>query len=290
MNKKVTIKNYNLYNKKVGNKDIKIVLISDIHTSNVTNIKDLYYLKDKINTLNPNYICIAGDIIDSISIISNTEVMNKFYDWLYSLGDINNKKIPVLISLGNHDINGINESNKEKYYNYLKKLSSSNTHLLNNSYYKDKYVFIVGFTQPTNTYCTNNSLDEEKKYFDNINSKLLNPSNNKLNIALIHNPINITNKYITNKLNNYDIILSGHMHNGLIPNFIDKIYKGNKGIIFPDKTLFPKIARNIVNLSNNRYLIISGGITKLSHTSGIFHHGNFLYPMEIDDIIVSNNK
>ena len=166
MNKKVIIKKYNLYNKKVGKKNIKIALISDIHISNVTKMKNLYHLKDKINNLNPNYICIAGDIIDSINVITNTKIMDKFYDWLYNLGNINGKSIPVLISLGNHDINGINESNKEKYYNYIKKLTSQNTHLLDNSYYEDKNVFIAGFTQPMNAYFTHNSLNEEKIYYN----------------------------------------------------------------------------------------------------------------------------
>ena len=67
-------------------------------------------------------------------------------------------------------------------------------------------------------------------------------------------------------------------------NFIDKIFNGNRGIIDPEKKLFPKYARNSVDIGNNKHLVISGGITKLSKTSGIFRFGDILYPMEIDQV------
>lgn len=291
MKKRIIVNSYKIYNRKIKANDIKIVHISDIHFSSITDFSHLKQLKDKIDVMKPNYICITGDIIDCLKFINDEERIEIFYKWIHNLGNREDKVIPVLISLGNHDM--VYKPKEEKYnksiYNkYLKKLSSTNTYILDDSYYEDDNVVITGFTQPPNTFHSKNSLKQEKKYFDNIKPILLKPSIEKINIALIHSPINIVNKYIVNKLKDYDIVLSGHMHNGMVMPFIDKIFKGNFGIIDPNKKWFPKIARGRVVLEKNKYLIISGGITKLSWCSGIFHYGNFIYPMHIENIIFTN--
>ena len=293
MKKRITINNYNIFNKRAGDKDLKIVLISDIHYSSLTDIDNLYQLKNNIGKLDPNYICVAGDIIDCLNFVSDKILMKKFYDWIHNLGNINDKTIPVLVSLGNHDMsfkkNKLNRDNSI-YNEYFKNLKGSNTYILDNSYYEDEYVFITGFTQPKDSFHNIDSLKIEKDYYNKLNYKLLSPNNKKIKIALIHSPINLTNKHIAYKLRNYDLILSGHMHNGMIPSFIEKVLKGNSGIIEPNKKLFPKLARGIVKLDENRYLIISGGITKLGWTSGILHYGNVIYPMHIENITITNKK
>ena len=163
-------------------------------------------------------------------------------------------------------------------------MSKLNIKFLNNSVYEDRYVRFVGFTLPSNCYNKENSLEFEKNFYNSLDTDLFLGNDNKVNIAIIHNPRNVCNDSILNKLCNFDIILSGHMHNGLIFNFIDKIFNGNRGIIDRYKKLFPKYARNSVDIGNNKHLVISGGITKLSKDSGIFRFGNFLYPMEISQV------
>ena len=59
--------------------------------------------------------------------------------------------------------------------------------------------------------------------------------------------------------NKFDLVLTGHTHNGLTPHFIP----GNFGFIQADHGLFAKIARNSFKCGNSE-VIISGGITKLS--------------------------
>ena len=63
------------------------------------------------------------------------------------------------------------------------------------------------------------------------------------------------------------------MHNGMMPFYLDKIIKGNRGLMSPDNRLFADNTRGVKDI-NNTHLIISGGITKLSKTSGIFRYFN----------------
>lgn len=209
------------------------------------------------------------------------------------MGLINNKRIPVIIILGNHDIYRENIYNDNDFFNrfskYCSDLENLNVILLRNDIYEDRYVRFVGFELPTYTYHSCNSIDLEKDFYNNLDINLFISKNNKLNVCVVHNPINICNKEIKNILKNFDVILAGHMHNGLVISFVDRISKNNWGLIDPDKKFFSKVSRNIIKIRRNKYLIISGGITKLSNRSGIFKYGNFLFPMEID-IINFNGK
>lgn len=82
------------------------------------------------------------------------------------------------------------------------------------------------------------------------------------------------------------MILSGHMHNGLVFNFLDKLIKNNYGFISPNRKLFPNNARGIIKHKNNRFNIISGGIIKFQWCSRFFHYFDFIYPAEIDNVII----
>ena len=119
----------------------------------------------------------------------------------------------------------------------------------------------------------------------------------KYNILLCHSPVNVLDDEVLEKtklLSNIDLILSGHMHNGMVPPILEKIWKGNSGIITPSKKLYPKAktTRGIIK-KQNKVLIISGGITKLSFSSPeILHPFNEFYPMnmEIIDIEKKDNS
>ena len=70
---------------------------------------------------------------------------------------------------------------------------------------------------------------------------------------------------ITNKTNlkNIDLVLCGHMHGGLMPRFLRKIFK-NSGIINPSKRLFPKNVYGKLSKEDST-IIITSGITIVSH-------------------------
>lgn len=275
----IDIVNNTLYSSKIK-KDINIVLIADIHFSRYFNINKFNIVKDKIKLLKPDYICISGDIIDLYDILEDKHLLDILTSFLVDLTKISK----VFIALGNHDIN----NNKDLLY-FKDLVKIDNLYLLNNSYYIDDYVVINGYN-PSYEYYYNkyNREDYSLMYKDLLDNKLY--FNDKLyNISLIHSPNCLLDNKIKTYLNNKcNLVLCGHMHNGLVFRFIDKIIKNNYGFISPAKRLFPKLARGYKKIDNID-LIITGGITKLSNSSGhILRIFDRMYPISVNNICIKS--
>lgn len=223
-----------------------IVLISDLHYESKSDIIILNKVLDNIKQLKPNYICIPGDIIDN----SNIKDEKDFINWLKKLSNISK----VIISLGNHEFR-IKKS-KEIYslnsllLNKIKKIK--NIYLLDNENIIIDNINFIGLTIPMECYKDKNKINE----FCNCLNKIK-TYKKYYNILLCHSPINICNKEVL-KNKDIDLVLCGHMHGGLVPKFIRKIFK-HRGIIGPYKTLFPKYAYGNIKI-NNTNIIISSGI------------------------------
>lgn len=259
-----------VYYKLDSNNNKRIILLSDIHYFNKKIIPNLYVLLEHINKLKPNYICIAGDIVDDKNIIDQIHLVN----WISDLAKI----CRVFISLGNHDF----------YYNH-KPESSYDKELFNKiDYLKDVYVLdnqvhseyginFIGVTIP-NFYYDNGEEEEELIRFMNKRYPYLSRG---YNIMLIHSPYSISDKNVFKKIRCHkkiDLVLSGHMHGGLTFNFLKKLFKG-RGIISPQKGIFKKYCYGRYKIDKAN-IIISSGVVKLSksHKLGIF---DFLYDSEV---------
>jgi len=237
---KIINKNYIIDNKLNKN----IVLISDIHYQNKKHIKILNKILKNIKTLNADYICIPGDFINK----ANIKDENEFLDWLKRLSKISK----VIISLGNHEF----------YINKYKKIYGLNKNLINKiSNIKDVYLLdnknividninFIGLTIPMKYYEENNYNDFYKCL------KIIKTYKKYYNILLCHSPINICDEKILKKIN-VNLILCGHMHGGVVPNFLRKIFK-NRGLISPNKKLFPKNAYGNLKIKNTNIIISSG--------------------------------
>lgn len=80
------------------------------------------------------------------------------------------------------------------------------------------------------------------------------------------------------------------MHNGMVFPIVDDLISNNKGIIAPNKTLFPDNARGTKTITVNGHqihLIINGGITKLQESARFLGNFNGFYPMSIDKVDVN---
>ena len=265
-------------------KDITFIHIGDIHYNETTSTKKLEYIKYAIEDAHPDYIFITGDLLDRPKITKNKEKIKLLVSWLNSLGNI----AKVFISLGNHDII------LEEDYKFFNKLNDiNNIYVLNNQSYEDENVFISGFTLPTNYYYNIEKHEDEDALLETLQNKfnlVTNLPKKKYKVALIHSPILLSEKKVIEKLKEYDLILSGHMHNGLIPRILDKIIKNNYGLISPDKRLFAKNTRGKIK-TKYYTIIITGGITKLSPSSTkILSKLNGLYPISINKITVKGEK
>ena len=134
--------NYKIYNKNLL-KDLKIVIISDLHFSKLVTDKKLDLITSEIKKINPDYILIPGDIINSLDEIDDTFEYNRLLSWINNLGT-------TILSIGGHDFYKKNNSNW-KYQDPDKLIKGINSlkkaHILNNSKYEDAFIFITGYTQ-----------------------------------------------------------------------------------------------------------------------------------------------
>lgn len=276
-----------VYNSKIT-KDIILIHISDIHFNKKTKEKKLNLVKEEIYKNNPDYVVITGDTIDTPSVIKDKLKIKMLLVFLTDIA----KFTKVIISLGNHDI----FSNED--YKFFRNLNGlKNIYVLNNESYVDERIYISGFTLPTNYYynITKNEskeilLEHLKKYKKlTTNLPVFLPK-----VSLIHSPTKLPDNDILTTLKEYDLLLSGHTHNGMVPKLLDKFFKANQGIIAPNKRLLPEISRGKIekNIFNKKItIIINGAITKLGEKSaGILSKLNFIYNIDINKIIITNKK
>lgn len=279
---------YYLKNEKVTEKK-RIILIADIHLCDNYNDELIIKLLDKVRSLNPNYICVCGDIIDEfryLNIVSNQKYLIRFLNNLASITQ-------TIITLGSHDF--MNQKKLKtgnisaESIKYWKKIIKDNNNLklvlLDNEIYEDLNIRIIGYT-PSRDYYRG---EDKNILIEEINSKFKRISDDKFNVLMCHSPLRFSNNLIS-KLNigqNLDLILSGHMHDGLMFPILKKI-PTSIGLISPKRELFPINTRGkkIFELNGKKIiLIITGGILKFSNMApNICKKFNFLYNNDIDCI------
>ena len=250
--RKIIEKNY--YVKAAINK--KVVVISDIHYYNCKDKKKLTKVLYKIKLLKPDFICIPGDLVDEAKIYDENELIN----WLSILKDI----AKVIISLGNHELFITKKHVKTINQALIDRINKiDNVVILDNTIYKCDNINFIGITMPFEYYYQYN---EDKNYFIDFFNKQFKKIDGGYNILLCHSPISISKREVLDNLiigKKLDLILCGHMHGGITPNFLKKFLKG-RGLISPRRTI---LQRNCYGYSkiNRTHFVISSGITIASH-------------------------
>ena len=242
----------------------KIVLISDIHYSSKKDIKNLNLVLDRIKNINPDYICIPGDIINK----SEIKDSSLFINWLKKLSKVSK----VIVSIGNHEF----YITKRKFglnKDFFRKISYiDNLYLLDNKNVIIDNINFIGLTVPIECYNKENFY----KCISNIKT-----NDKYYNILLCHSPEYICNEEVLKELN-IDLIVCGHMHGGLVPKIFKPIFK-NRGLIGPNKKLFPKNAYGNLKI-NKTDIVITSGLRVLP-----FRHINKLFIQEIAIINLTFN-
>lgn len=246
MNKSFIIRENTLtYEKLPDNFDnYKILQLSDLHSKEFgENNCDLI---SAIRNINPDVILVTGDMftVTDISINMNEENLVP-YQLLSQLAP----DYKIIYIPGNHEegkdiiYNGENYKSRDRtkdnaYNRYRNKLQSLGVIFLENSeynLYNDNFIKIYGVYYESM---------EKGEYYKSIT---LDP--NKFNIILCHDP-----KYFpTFASMNFDLMLSGHVHGGVIRLPIIG------GLLSPDRTFFPKYSKGIYHL-NNTYMSVSSGL------------------------------
>lgn len=195
------IRTYEIVINKYVEEPINIVMVSDIHLGNIIRNKRLRKMVQTINSLNPDFIAIAGDIIDSNITPFTERNMAEEFSHLKS-------KYGTYAVLGNHDlmtrsIDKIVAILNENKVNILR----DEAVLINDSFY------IIGRDDVTIKLYTK----ENRKPLKDITKEL---DNSKPLILIDHNPKDVKESYNAN----IDLQLSGHTHKGQISplNFVTK--------------------------------------------------------------------
>ena len=200
------IEPYNLIIKeyKIENKDIpsnydglKIIHFSDLHYGSKVDIEYLKKIIKLINKQKPDLILFTGDLIEK-----NTKLNDK------EIESIKKELIKLESTLGNYAITGNHDIEQLSTFETLLK---DNFTILNNEekliYYKENIpLSITGFVDSSES---------------NPNYDILKEENNNFRLVLIHEP----DEFDKIKDYNFNIMLSGHSHNGQIRlPLIGKIY------------------------------------------------------------------
>ena len=265
--------------------NIKIVVISDIHFSYRITNKKINKILEHIKKEKPDYIFVAGDIVDSLDMIIKDEEKNRLMNFLERLSSITK----TIMILGNHDLyRSVKNRNLIEYEDYYQELSNiNNVELLRNNYFEDKNILVYGLFQEYD-YFKKHSKENIKVLVNEVDKIKLKKSN-KPKFILIHSPYYLINKsnydksnnltkHIYDKLSYFDYIITGHMHNGCIPPIINEINKGSRGLISPTKQIFPKNTRNTLNKIEDK-LLVNGPITTFHEKTKILQLFNILYPI-----------
>lgn len=234
----------------------QIVVLSDIHYYSKKDLKKLNKILEKVKLLNPDYICIPGDLTDEAIINDEDDLIT----WLKELSSI----CVVIIGMGNHDLFITKKHIPKINHELIKKIKNiRNVKYLDNEIYSVDKINFIGLTLPLEYYYSSN---EDTSFFIDYVNKTFKELDDNYNLLLCHSPICIGKKDVLDKLKigkKLDLVLSGHMHGGITPNFLKKILRGI-GLISPRRKLFEKNCYGFKKIDNT-YYVISSGVTVASH-------------------------
>ena len=189
---------------------VKMVMVSDIHLGYHNTRTDLAKWVDMINAEKPDYVLIAGDIVDfSVVPLLRADMAKEF----------RRLQAPVFACLGNHDYYA-GEPNSEKFYRDagIKLLRDATIDLGNG-------IMLIGRDDRTN---------KRRKPLKDLMSGV--DRNNYL-ILLDHQPYHLEDA----ERNGVDFQFSGHTHDGQVwpVNWIEKaIYEDSYGPLMKGRTFY----------------------------------------------------
>ncbi len=191
--------------------------IADTHFGKIINSRLITELKEFIlkSEKKIDFILVSGDIMNAKYYL-NDKVFNlvkSIFDDLSLLS-----KAPVLMSLGNHDLDFCNSKNYEMIIKRFMNLkNNSNLIPLNDNDFKYDDFDIFGTTLPKESYLSKNLFGENGIILNDKLKKVI--TNKKLyNINLVHDPLSVYYSYLSNNenINKFDLFFSGHLHGGYL--------------------------------------------------------------------------
>lgn len=236
----------------------KILVYSDLHMAykNRDRVNDLIYIKE----LSPDlfdYILIPGDIVHGSHFLKDEKTNREVIESLKKLtGDTK-----TFVSLGNHDL--YERISFEKWKNFGdSKIRETLSEIPNIKVLDSNRLIIednIEFSAINNSaeYYLRDAEDTSSFVREYLNTKdKINFSEKYFSILLTHDPKSIyeVSKYNNESfIQNTDLVVSGHMHNGFTPIWLQTKMNGI-GLLSPDYTILPEFAYGIKQVKDTLFL------------------------------------
>lgn len=295
--------NYSFY-KENRKKPLKFVLLSDLHFSSRLKNRVTQSVVKFTTEQKPDYILFLGDIVHSLDEIESDESLLRLTSFFENLASI----APVIGVLGNHDFyrydGGHDQwriANPSRLIDSLNNID--NVQFLNNSSFENDDLYIYGFSPDSEYYCYDSAHGNKSSIFNpqqedkNIlihnlkqipENKLHKLSKNKSKLFLCHSPVFLGDSDTRPFVSDFDIAISGHMHNGVVPPALNDIWLSDRGIMAPGHKLFPRRTRNAI-MSYKDPNIILGAIQTIQpglNPVGILSHA---FPIFAASLTISDD-
>lgn len=253
------IKELTICSKKLK-KDVTYVLVaSDFHIELNYGIENLEVISSspQVDYGKLDYILMPGDIVNDVNQLEDERFKRHLQDTLYDF----TKNKPTFVSLGNHDQMTKDENGKWKLgkkkliINTLEELPNF-TLLKNNELPIEKDGFSFAAYSPRFNYYEGKKENKElyrRKFYANYQEF----PEDTYNVFLTHEPqsiIKLSEKSGRCIQENADLVVSGHMHNGLMPTSLHKYFK-NYGFLSPQMSPFPKYAQGEYKVGDTNFII-----------------------------------
>lgn len=304
MNRIIT-NHYKITNPNISS-DRQIAYLSDVHS-------DITKLEDVIKVLKDNKIkilLIGGDTVDSTKDYKSKAKLRELFEEL-------SKTMKIYIGMGNHeflhytkDVDGVLSEVKSKDIKYWNEMSSMHNVYVSElpvegstvtKWYFDKDIDITALNFPIDFYLNNERRKDFLKQLKVMDDSIINKR--KYNILLCHTPRNLVRKGLICEdidcLKGFNIILSGHMHAGLVP----KSLRSNNfgvGFVGPHASVLPEYAYGLV-VNRGIAVLTTGGVTKVTKSANpnasrvinrafVKNKLNSIYSPEVEILNLTNGR
>lgn len=284
-------------------KNYKIANYTDAHFRGDKFSKDINSAIKVLEKLEPDMISLTGDFVDSLEYgVNYQKDLRGYLEYLSSI-------CPTFMSFGSHDLelflrhgdrdNFSEERRKyqEEYFEFLRSIGNSFYPILPESTERidlDNNISIFGYSYPDQggpkLEKIHGSTEHMQKYFDAMDL-----DSDRYNILLCHAPLGFfDNGKALRDWGNFDLILSGHNHAGMMPRFLRFL---PFGLIDPDRNILPRDMSGLFDNGNGTVMDISPGFLKvpgvviedIPSVGNLMYQCNHIYSREMDLVNINSD-
>ncbi|MCI8496749.1 MAG: metallophosphoesterase [Clostridiales bacterium] len=211
---------------------MRILHLSDLHSARYG--RKNRRLSAKIRAIHPDYILCTGDMMDKY-----TKSGDPFLELLRGLQG----EFPMFASIGNHELR-VKKKAEKNYQDFIRQAGELGVCFIDNNQaslqYRGKSLCVYGLTLPLPVFYEHAEPEPVERYLGE------NPEHP--NLLLAHDP-----RWLSEYAKwGADLVLSGHLHGGLIR--LPLI----GGLISPGKTLFPQYDAGLFQKGNTQMYVTRG--------------------------------